>query len=111
MRVPELQMSSNDCLDISTAQLQVQSETQKLPASDLRAADSSTQSLVGKQLKGLEREISRLAELESRNAYNSVTQPGPPATAASLLMVDKVGEKGRVDSSAIDIKPLQNVRC
>ena len=48
------------------------------------------QSLVGKQLKGLEKEISRLAQLESRTASSRVTQPGPPATAASLLMVDKV---------------------
>lgn len=48
------------------------------------------QSLVGKQLKGLEREISRLSQLESRTACSRVTQPGPPATAASLLMVDKV---------------------
>ncbi|OEH73726.1 hypothetical protein cyc_00686 [Cyclospora cayetanensis] len=59
--------------------------------------EASREALVDAQLKALENEITRLTDLEQRNACCRPTQPGPPATAASLLVVEKTLQKASSD--------------
>ncbi|KAL8433062.1 hypothetical protein Efla_006261 [Eimeria flavescens] len=59
------------------------------PLGNAAAESPAKDELVDQQLRGLEGEISRLVSLESRSGSASVGQPSPPATAASLLVVEK----------------------